>query len=64
MRNSIRLMVVALLPALVGCSMYDVLFAGLGRYYSGGGTTRAEKQYDYDRQIEAWQDHAQYGTSP
>ncbi len=53
-----------ILPVLVGCNEYNALFTVLGDYYSGGGTTRQEKEYHYEQQIEAWNDYDKYGISP
>lgn len=38
------------LPMMSGCK--TLLFGFFGDYYSGGGSTRAEKQDHYDRRFE------------
>lgn len=43
----------ALLPLLSGCSVSDAMFNVFGDHYSGGGYTRAEKEYHYNQQVEA-----------
>ena len=64
MRRLVFSMVLMILPVLVGCNAYNALFTVLGDYYSGGGTTRQEKEYHYEQQIEAWNDYDKYGISP
>lgn len=62
MRTTILTLCLAVLPACVGCSMSDFLFAAMSDHYSGGGTTWQEKKYDYDRQVEAAANYQKYGS--
>ena len=67
MRRTLGIAVLLVIPFTASCSTcnvspYDVLFGAFGRYYSGGGPSLVEKKYDYDQQVERWQqaslDHA------
>lgn len=37
--------------------MSDALFTVFGDHYSGGGSTRAEKEYDYNQRVNAGGDY-------
>ncbi len=60
MRTAVILTCLALLSACTGCAVSDMLFAVFGDHYSGGGTTREEKKYHFDRQVEASQDYGSW----
>jgi hypothetical protein len=54
-----KLMVVGLLLLSMGtgCTVSDALFGLFGDHYSGGGTTREERQFHYRQQVEASQNY-------
>ncbi len=54
MKRSKVLLVVLATLSLSGCTVYEGLFSVFGDSYSGGGTTRAEREADYEAQIERW----------
>lgn len=61
MRKAAILACLFFLPALTGCTMSDALMAVLGESsYSGGGTTRAEKDYDIDRRVQAAENYGSW----
>jgi hypothetical protein len=62
MRRIALLTFIISLLSLSGCTVPEALFSVLGDYYSGGGTTRAEKKYHFDGEIEKWQSYEQYGA--
>jgi len=47
------LFVLAILSMFSGCTVSDALFSVFGDHYTGGGYTRAEKEYHYNQQVEA-----------
>ena len=49
-----------LLPTLTGCAISDTLFEVFGDHYTGGGYTRAEKEYHYNQQVEASREYARW----
>ncbi|GAA4424640.1 hypothetical protein [Bremerella cremea] len=52
-----RLLIVAglaLLMTSTGCAVSDMLFGAFGSHYSGGGETRAEREYHYNQQISSY----------
>jgi len=52
MKKWIPLLLIACLTTLQGCAISDLVFCVFGDHYTGGGTTKFEKQWDYDRQVE------------
>lgn len=64
MRRIALLTIMLLFTSLSGCAVHETLFNALGNYYSGGGTTREDKKYHFDRQIEKWENIDKYGTAP
>jgi hypothetical protein len=46
------------LPMLTGCAVSDVLFEVFGDHYTGGGYTRADKEYHYNQRVEASQNYS------
>ena len=57
MRKLLHITCLLLVSTLTGCAISDVVFSAFGDHYTGGGTTRAEKKYHYDQQIEASKMH-------
>jgi hypothetical protein len=53
MKRAAILAGLVILTMLAGCAVSDVLFSVFGDHYSGGGTTRADKEYHYNQQLEA-----------
>ncbi len=64
MRRIAFLVIIIFFSSMSGCAVHEALFGVLGDYYSGGGTTREEKKYHFDREIEKWENHETYGASP
>lgn len=62
MRRTALLAILLSFSLLSGCAVSETLFNVFGDYYSAGGTTREEKKYHYDRQIEKWNNLEQYGA--
>jgi hypothetical protein len=56
MRRIAILCVWVTLLCSTGCTIYDALFGACGTYYSNG-SSRAERQYNYDRDVERWNGH-------
>jgi hypothetical protein len=51
-------LVLGALPLLGGCSLLPgALFGVFGDGYSGGGYTRADREADFNRRVEASQQH-------
>jgi len=57
MRKATILACFLLFPTLAGCSLSEALFTVFGGNYSGGGYTREEKKYDFDRRVEESQNY-------
>ncbi|MBI1249073.1 hypothetical protein GC197_14675 [bacterium] len=57
MKSTRLLSAILLLVPCLGCSMSDALFTVFGDHYSGGGSTRAEKEYDYNQRVNAGGDY-------
>jgi len=55
MRKATLIACLLFLPMLSGCK--TLLFGVFGDYYSGGGSTRADKEDHYTRQFEPSQHH-------
>ena len=55
MRRIVICVSLSFLMSISGCALPDALFNLLGDHYTGGGTTRAEKEYHFNAQIEAAQ---------
>jgi hypothetical protein len=58
MRDAILILCLCCLPAMSGCS--SLLFALFGSHYSGGGSTLAAKEADYDDRVST---AASYGST-
>ena len=53
MRHFARFQLIGWAISLTGCTCYDAMFNVFGDSYSAGGTSRAEKEYDYNQKIDA-----------
>jgi hypothetical protein len=51
MRKLAVVLLLSLVGAAAGCSFYDAMFGMFGSAYSGGGTSRADRQADYDSRV-------------
>jgi len=60
MKRNLMIVGLLLLSMGTGCTVSDALFGMFGSHYSGGGTSREEREYHYHRQVEASRD---YGSS-
>lgn len=49
------LLIVIITPALVGCSLNDMLFGALDSHYTADGYDRESRRVHYDAQTEAWE---------
>ncbi|MFY9254312.1 MAG: hypothetical protein WAO83_12705 [Fuerstiella sp.] len=63
MKRNVARLCLLLLPLLCGCTFGDVLFGIFGRNYSGGGTTKVEKQSHYDRTVNESRNRGTFGNS-
>ncbi|MDA1055645.1 MAG: hypothetical protein O3C40_35060 [Planctomycetota bacterium] len=55
MRKTTLIACFIFLPVLAGCTVSDALFGVFGGNYTGGGYTRADREYDYNQRVEASQ---------
>ena len=53
MRRLKLLTIIACFVSCGGCTLYDAMFDVFGSAYTGGGTTEAERQRDYDDRVRA-----------
>jgi len=60
MKRIVFLAILGILTTFTGCTIPDAIFSVFGDHYTGGGYTRAEKEYHYDQQVEASRN---YGSS-
>lgn len=60
MKSIVFLAILLVLTTFTGCTVSDALFSVFGDHYTGGGHTRAEKEYHYNQQVEASRN---YGSS-
>jgi hypothetical protein len=57
MRQTVFIACLVVLPLLAGCTVSDALLTVFGDGYTGGGYTRADKEYHADQQVQAYRDY-------
>lgn len=55
MRRYVISIICLLIATCSSCSVPDMLFAALGRHYSGGGYTAADKKRDFDQHVQEFE---------
>ena len=55
MRRYTTSIICLFLTTCSSCAVPDMLFAALGRHYSGGGYTAADKKRDFDQRVQEFE---------